>query len=129
MSHIDLARWPDCILIAPATAHVIAKLAHGFADDLLSTLCLASEARLIIVPAMNQVMWFNQATQDRNSSGLQCIQLSDIKFENFALSPAFRRQSTSFPVILSAGSHPFPSRTRKLSLLEPMILQFSIVGK
>lgn len=64
MSHIDLARWPDCILIAPATAHVIAKLAHGFADDLLSTLCLASNTRLIIVPAMNQTMWFNRATQD-----------------------------------------------------------------
>ncbi|MEN9917124.1 MAG: phosphopantothenoylcysteine decarboxylase/phosphopantothenate--cysteine ligase [Pseudomonadota bacterium] len=64
MSHIELARWPDCILIAPATAHIIAKLAHGFADDLLSTLCLASNARIIIVPAMNQAMWFNQATQD-----------------------------------------------------------------
>jgi phosphopantothenoylcysteine decarboxylase/phosphopantothenate--cysteine ligase len=65
MSHIDLARWPDCILIAPATAHIIAKLAHGLADDLLSTLCLASaNARLIIVPAMNQAMWSNKATQD-----------------------------------------------------------------
>lgn len=64
MSHIELARWPDCILIAPATAHVIAKLAHGFADDLLSTLCLAANTRLIIVPAMNQAMWSNKATQD-----------------------------------------------------------------
>lgn len=63
MSHIELARWPDCILIAPATAHVIAKLAHGFADDLLNTLCLASNTRTIIVPAMNQAMWVNQATQ------------------------------------------------------------------
>ncbi len=67
MSHIELARWPDCILIAPATAHVIAKLAHGFADDLLSTLCLASNTRVIIVPAMNQAMWFNRATQDNVS--------------------------------------------------------------
>lgn len=64
MSHIDLARWSDCILIAPATAHVMAKLAHGFTDDLLSALCLASNTRLIIVPAMNQAMWSNQATQD-----------------------------------------------------------------
>lgn len=63
MSHISLARWPECILIAPATAQVIAKLAHGFADDLLSTLCLASNARIIIVPAMNQAMWSNKATQ------------------------------------------------------------------
>lgn len=63
MSHIELARWPDCILIAPATAQFMAKLAHGFADDLLSTLCLASNARIIIVPAMNQAMWANAATQ------------------------------------------------------------------
>ncbi|MFZ0219025.1 MAG: bifunctional phosphopantothenoylcysteine decarboxylase/phosphopantothenate--cysteine ligase CoaBC [Candidatus Aquirickettsiella sp.] len=67
MSHIDLARWPDCILIAPATAHVIAKLAHGFADDLLSTLCLAANTRLIIAPAMNQAMWSNRVTQDNIS--------------------------------------------------------------
>ena len=64
MSHIDLARWSNCILIAPATAHIIAKLAHGFADDLLTTLCLATNTRLIIAPAMNQAMWSNQATQD-----------------------------------------------------------------
>lgn len=67
MSHIALARWPDCVLIAPATAHLIAKLAHGFADDLLSTLCLAANTRLIIVPAMNQVMWSNKITQDNVS--------------------------------------------------------------
>lgn len=67
MSHIDLARWPDCILVAPATAHLIAKLAHGFADDLLSTLCLAANTRLIIVPAMNQAMWSNKLTQDNVS--------------------------------------------------------------
>lgn len=65
MSHIDLARWPEGILIAPASADFIAKLAHGFADDLLSTLCLAAvNARLIIAPAMNQFMWSNVATQD-----------------------------------------------------------------
>lgn len=63
MSHIELARWPDCILIAPATAHFLAKLAHGFADDLLSTLCLASNAQIILAPAMNQAMWANTATQ------------------------------------------------------------------
>lgn len=63
MSHIELARWPDYILIAPATAHVIAKLAYGFADDLLSTLCLAADKRLIIAPAMNQAMWSNRITQ------------------------------------------------------------------
>jgi len=63
MSHIELARWPDCILIAPASASFIAKLAHGFADDLLSTLCLVSTANIVIAPAMNQAMWENAATQ------------------------------------------------------------------
>lgn len=63
MSHIELARWPDCILIAPATAHFLAKLTYGFADDLLTTLCLASHARIVLAPAMNQLMWSNVATQ------------------------------------------------------------------
>ncbi len=63
MGHIELARWADLILIAPATANFIAKLAHGHADDLLSTLCLASEAPIHIAPAMNRVMWTNTATQ------------------------------------------------------------------
>jgi phosphopantothenoylcysteine decarboxylase/phosphopantothenate--cysteine ligase len=63
MSHIELARWADLILIAPCSAHFIAKLAYGFADDLLSTLCLATQAEIIIAPAMNQAMWSNSITQ------------------------------------------------------------------
>lgn len=63
MGHIELARWADQVVIAPATADVIAKLAHGFADDLLTTLCLATEAPLSIAPAMNRVMWSHVATQ------------------------------------------------------------------
>jgi phosphopantothenoylcysteine decarboxylase/phosphopantothenate--cysteine ligase len=63
MAHIELARWADLILIAPATAEVMAKLAHGHADDLLTTLCLASEAPLALAPAMNRVMWTSPATQ------------------------------------------------------------------
>ena len=63
MSHIELARWADEIVIAPATAEFLAKLAHGFADDLLTTLCLASGARVSVAPAMNQQMWANAATQ------------------------------------------------------------------
>lgn len=63
MGHIELARWPDRILIAPATANTIAKLAHGFADDLVSTLCLATQAPIAIAPAMNRVMWAHPATQ------------------------------------------------------------------
>ena len=63
MGHIELARWAEIILIAPATADFIARLAHGRADDLLTTLCLATEAPIVIAPAMNRIMWANKATQ------------------------------------------------------------------
>jgi phosphopantothenoylcysteine decarboxylase/phosphopantothenate--cysteine ligase len=63
MSHIELARWADRVLIAPATAEVMARLAGGAASDLLTTLCLATEAPLAIAPAMNHVMWSNPAVQ------------------------------------------------------------------
>ncbi|OUR65944.1 bifunctional 4'-phosphopantothenoylcysteine decarboxylase/phosphopantothenoylcysteine synthetase [Methylophaga sp. 42_25_T18] len=62
MGHITLARWADWILVAPASADVIARLAQGRADDLLSALSLASESPLAIAPAMNNKMWSNQAT-------------------------------------------------------------------
>ena len=64
MGHIELARWAEIILVAPATAHFMAALAHGFAGDLLSTLCLASEAPIVLAPAMNRVMWAQAATQE-----------------------------------------------------------------
>jgi phosphopantothenoylcysteine decarboxylase/phosphopantothenate--cysteine ligase len=63
MGHIELARWAQVVAIAPASADFIARLAHGRADDLLATLCLATEAPLVIAPAMNRVMWANKATQ------------------------------------------------------------------
>jgi phosphopantothenoylcysteine decarboxylase/phosphopantothenate--cysteine ligase len=63
MGHIELARWADAVLIAPATAEFIAKLTQGRADDLLTTLCLATAAPVSIAPAMNQQMWANAATQ------------------------------------------------------------------
>ncbi len=63
MGHIELARWADLVLIAPATANVLARLAHGFADDLLTTLCLATTAPVVVAPAMNQQMWQAGATR------------------------------------------------------------------
>ena len=63
MSHIELARWADVVLIAPATAEIMARLVAGAAADLLTTLCLATEAPLAIAPAMNHVMWNNPAVQ------------------------------------------------------------------
>ena len=63
MGHIELARWADLVLVAPASADFLARLAGGRADDLLSTLCLATSAPLAVAPAMNRLMWTNPATQ------------------------------------------------------------------
>jgi phosphopantothenoylcysteine decarboxylase/phosphopantothenate--cysteine ligase len=63
MGHIELARWADVILVAPATADFLAQLAAGMAHDLLTTLCLAATAPLLVAPAMNQAMWRHPATQ------------------------------------------------------------------
>ena len=70
MGHIHLARWADCLVIAPATANRMAKMAHGIGDDLLSTLYLAAECPVWLAPAMNQAMWQHPATQ-RNLQILQ----------------------------------------------------------
>lgn len=64
MGHIELARWADLVLIAPATANSIARITHGEAHDILTTLVLATPAPIAIAPAMNQGMWADQATQD-----------------------------------------------------------------
>lgn len=63
MGHIELARWADLVLVAPASADFIARLAHGHADDLLTTLCLATPAPIALAPAMNQGMWRDTATR------------------------------------------------------------------
>jgi phosphopantothenoylcysteine decarboxylase/phosphopantothenate--cysteine ligase len=70
MGHITLSRGADAIVVAPATADFLAKLAHGVADDLLSTLCLARECPLLVAPAMNRQMWAHAATQ-RNVTQLR----------------------------------------------------------
>ena len=85
MGHIELARWADKLLVAPATANFIAKLTHGLADDLLSTLCLATPAPIIIAPAMNQQMWFADATQ----ANLKVLEQRKIQF----LGPAQGQQA------------------------------------
>jgi phosphopantothenoylcysteine decarboxylase/phosphopantothenate--cysteine ligase len=64
MGHISLARWADCLIIAPATANIIAKLSHGMADDLLSTLYLAATCPVYVAPAMNQAMWNKAVTRE-----------------------------------------------------------------
>ncbi|TRZ93272.1 MAG: bifunctional phosphopantothenoylcysteine decarboxylase/phosphopantothenate--cysteine ligase CoaBC [Rhodocyclaceae bacterium] len=70
MAHIELTRGAAALLVAPATADFLAKLAHGFADDLLSTVCLARDCPLLVAPAMNRQMWENPATR-RNVAQLR----------------------------------------------------------
>lgn len=76
MGHIELARWADFILVAPATASFMARLRVGMANDLLTTLCLATEAKILLAPAMNRVMWLAIATQENRSvleqRGIEC---------------------------------------------------------
>ncbi len=67
MGHIQLARWADLVLVAPASADFMARLAQGKGDDLLATLCLATRAPIALAPAMNQAMWANSATQENLS--------------------------------------------------------------
>lgn len=64
MGHIELARWADLVLIAPATADFIARISHGQADDILSTMVLATSAKIAVAPAMNQAMWADKSTAD-----------------------------------------------------------------
>lgn len=77
MGHIDLARWSDVVLVAPASANLLARLAHGLADDLLATLCLAADVPVLVAPAMNQQMWMNPATQANiqilEQRGIRCL--------------------------------------------------------
>jgi phosphopantothenoylcysteine decarboxylase/phosphopantothenate--cysteine ligase len=63
MGHIELARWAEVVLVAPATADFLARLATGQANDLLATLCLATQAPVVVAPAMNHIMWSNAATR------------------------------------------------------------------
>jgi phosphopantothenoylcysteine decarboxylase len=81
MGHLELARWAQQVVIAPASANTIAKLAHGLADDLVSTLCLATMAPVAIAPAMNHLMWQHPATRANieilRSRGVQVIGPND----------------------------------------------------
>jgi phosphopantothenoylcysteine decarboxylase/phosphopantothenate--cysteine ligase len=81
MGHLELARWAQQVVVAPATANTIARLAHGMADDLVSTLCLATTAPVAIAPAMNHAMWNHAATRANiatlTSRGVQVIGPND----------------------------------------------------
>ena len=75
MGHIELARWADALLVAPATANFLSQLANGAATDLLTTISLATEAKRIVAPAMNRVMWANEATA-KNIRRLEALEIA-----------------------------------------------------
>ena len=107
MGHLELARWAQRIVIAPATANTLAKLAHGFADDLVSTLCLASTAPLSVCPAMNHVMWKHPATQQNMATlrarGVQVIGPDDGPLAEGESGPGRMAEPTAIVVALAAA--------------------------
>ena len=108
MGHLELARWAQRIVIAPATANTLAKLAHGFADDLVSTLCLASTAPLAVCPAMNHVMWKHPATQANiatlASRGVQLIGPNDGPLAEGESGPGRMAEPHEIVAALGAGA-------------------------
>jgi phosphopantothenoylcysteine decarboxylase/phosphopantothenate--cysteine ligase len=107
MGHLELARWAQRIVIAPATANTLAKLAHGFADDLVSTLCLASTAPLTVCPAMNHVMWKHPATQQNMATlrtrGVQVIGPDDGPLAEGESGPGRMAEPLAIVVALGEG--------------------------
>ncbi|MBD3612580.1 MAG: bifunctional phosphopantothenoylcysteine decarboxylase/phosphopantothenate--cysteine ligase CoaBC [Hydrogenovibrio crunogenus] len=97
MGHIELARWADLIVIAPCSAETLAKLRMGRADDLLMTLCLATDRPMLLAPAMNRLMWANEATQEN----VACLQQRGMK----VLTPAEGEQACGE---VGAGRMPEP---------------------
>jgi len=120
MGHIELARWADMIILAPATANTIARLAHGFADDLISTLWLAAKCQKFIAPAMNQQMWQAVATQNNiNQLKQQQVQIIGPELGDQACGDVGPGRMTEPQDILSYLS--LPSSTESLQGLKLMI--------
>src|SRR3569832_2018971 len=108
MGHITLARWADVIVVAPATADFMAKLAHGRADDLLSTLCLASTAPLLLAPAMNTAMWQHPATQ----ANAELLRRRGVHF----IGPAAAEAGAHVALVSGPTALPSPPRVERVSV-------------
>ena len=108
MGHLELARWADRVLVAPATADLLARLAHGLADDLVTTLCLATEAPLVVCPAMNHRMWAHPATVANvallASRGVQVIGPDDGPLAEGESGPGRLREPDAIVAALAAGA-------------------------
>ena len=107
MGHIELARWANRILVAPATADLLARLAHGFADDLVTTLCLATTAPITVAPAMNHRMWLHPATQSNiallRGRGVQVIGPEDGPLAEGESGPGRLSEPEAIVAALAAG--------------------------
>ena len=107
MGHLELARWAQQVVVAPATANTIAKIAHGLADDLVSTLCLATTAPIAIAPAMNHRMWLHPATQANvatlRARGVQVIGPDDGPLAEGESGPGRLREPQAIVQALVAG--------------------------
>ena len=110
MGHIELARWADRVIIAPATADLMARLAHGMADDLVTTLCLATTAPLTIAPAMNHRMWQHPATQANLATlrerGVQIVGPNDGPLAEGESGPGRLAEPEEIVVALAQGAVP-----------------------
>ncbi|AKC88244.1 phosphopantothenoylcysteine decarboxylase [Pseudoxanthomonas suwonensis] len=122
MGHLELARWADRVVVAPATADLLAKLAHGLADDLVSTLCLATEAPLSVVPAMNHRMWRHPATAANvallRSRGVQVIGPDDGPLAEGESGPGRLREPDAIVAELAATAAPQAGRPAPPGLLQ-----------
>ena len=127
MGHIELARWADRIVIAPATAGLLAKLAHGFADDLVTTLCLATTAPITVAPAMNHRMWLHPATQANlatlRSRGVQVVGPEDGPLAEGESGPGRLSEPEAIIASLAAstGSSASPVANRALAGLRVVV--------
>ena len=120
MGHLELARWADRVVVAPATADLLARLAHGLADDLVTTLCLATEAPLSVAPAMNHRMWRHPATVANvallRSRGVQVIGPDDGPLAEGESGPG--RLSEPDAIVAGLAGAPAAGRTPATGLLQ-----------
>lgn len=107
MGHLELARWAQQVVVAPASADILARLAHGFADDLVATLCLATTAPIAVAPAMNHRMWLHPATQANiatlRARGVQVIGPDDGPLAEGESGPGRLREPASIVAELAAA--------------------------
>ena len=125
MGHIELARWADRVLVAPATADLLARLANGLADDLVTTLCLATTAPITVAPAMNHRMWLHPATQSNidvlRTRGVQVIGPEDGPLAEGESGPGRLSEPAAIVAGLAAATVTAPSRAGPLKGLKVVV--------